>query len=89
MQNSKFLVHWNISGDRDTLMLAHYKWYRFEIGWPVYDKDVDQFMHPLKVYYKDVLDCECSFGSLHAAVVWVMQSCNDFALADDTDWKRC
>lgn len=83
------VVTWRVSGERDTLMLARYKWYRFEIKWPVSTGKYNELEYPLSVFYKDVLDCECKFETLHKAVAWIVESCKDLSLSEDTDWKRC
>lgn len=82
MSERKFYVHWRVSGEFDTIMLARFRWYRFQIHWPVRDKSGEGVTYPLKVYNRDKLDCIYQFESLGKATGWIMETCKDLALAE-------
>lgn len=89
MTEKVFSVSWRISGEFNTIMLARFGWWRFQIGWPYYDKCNQIAGYPLEVYHRGELKGLYKFRTLDKCTGWIMETCKDLALAEPIENKHC
>lgn len=82
MIERRFYIEWRCTGERDTILLARFRWWHFEIGWPDYDKGNTISSYPLKIYHRRILKGVYHFGTLAKCTNWIIETCKDFALAE-------
>lgn len=80
MNERLYYVHWNVSGELDSVMVARFNWWRFEIHWPDYDKVGRIASYPVKVYYRNQPKGVFQISSLDKCTYWIMETCKDLAL---------